>query len=370
MLSRLLRTTLVITMSVSLMGVSGRAQDRPQPVRVGVVGLVHTHVHGILGRPDHGDIEIVGIAEADQNLARRYARQYGFGMNIVYSTLEEMLQQTRPEAVTAFNAIYDHLEVVRVCAPRKIHVMVEKPLAVSLPHAREMAALARLHKIVLLTNYETTWYASNAEAYRLVQGNALGPLRKVVVHSGHSGPREIGVNAEFLEWLIDPKLNGGGAITDFGCYGANLITQLMNNERPQSVTGITQQVKPDIYPHVDDEATILIRYPKMQGIIQASWNWPFSRKDMEIYGASGYAICVDGTHMQVRLANDEVERTRVAPNIDPPLNDPFSLLASVVRGSSTIRPSDLSSLENNLIVMEILEAAKQSAASGKTVNLN
>lgn len=366
----MLKYLLPVAMPVLLFSATAGAEERPRPVRVGVVGLVHTHVHGILGRGDRGDIEVVGIAEPNTELARRYAEQHGLSMDIVYPTIEEMLQESKPEAVAAFNTIHGHLEVVRACAPRNIHVMVEKPLAVSLAHAREMATLAREHNILLLTNYETTWYASNAEAYRLAQDSALGPLRKIVVHDGHPGPREIGVNEEFLEWLVDPKLNGGGAITDFGCYGANLITQLMGNKRPLSVTAVTQQIKPEVYPHVDDEATILLQYPQTQGIIQASWNWPFNRKDMEVYGKTGYAICVDGTRMRVRLAGEAEEQQLTAPNIAPPANDPFALLAAAVRKSITISPSDLSSLENNLIVMEILEAAKQSAKSGKTVELD
>lgn len=345
-----------------------RAQDET-PVRVGIVGLVHTHVHGILGRPDRGDIEIVGIVEPNVELAQRYARQHGFSMDLVYASIKEMLDETQPEAVTAFNTIHGHLEVVQACAPRGIHVMVEKPLAVSLEHATEMAALAREHNIHLLTNYETTWYASNAKAMQLVRENLLGPLRKVVVHDGHPGPKEIGVNKEFLEWLIDPELNGGGAITDFGCYGANLITQLMNNEKPVSVTAVTQQIKPDIYPQVDDEATIVLCYPQMQGIIQASWNWPVSRKDMEIYGKTGQAICIDATRMRIQLAEGAEQRELVAPKLAPPHDDPFSLLAATVRGTVKTKPTDLSALENNLIVMQILEAAKESARTGQTIKL-
>ncbi|MEM8866184.1 MAG: Gfo/Idh/MocA family oxidoreductase [Planctomycetota bacterium] len=345
------------------------AQPHTVPVRVGVVGLVHTHVHAILGRAERGDIEIVGIAEPNTDLAHRYAEQHGYSRDLVSPTLEEMLEKVKPDAVTAFNTIHGHLEVVRVCAPRGVHVMVEKPLAVSLAHANEMAELARQHGILLLTNYETTWYASNAEALRLVRGNALGPLRKVVVHDGHQGPREIGVNDEFLEWLIDPTLNGGGALPDFGCYGANLITQLMQNEKPLSVTAITQQIKPEVYPEVEDEATILLRYPQMQGVIQASWNWPFARKDMEVYGETGLAICDDAKRMRVRLAGEPGAREVLAPPLPPPRDDPFALLAAAVRGEITLQPTDLSAIENNLIVMQILDAAKRSAQEGRTVEL-
>ena len=104
-----------------------------------------------------------------------------------------------------------------------------------------MKALAKQYNIHLLTNFETTWYPSNQEAYRLLQKDTVGAIRKVVIRDGHKGPKKIGVNKEFLEWLIDSVQNGGGAITDFGCYGINLMTWLMKGEKPISVTAVTQQ---------------------------------------------------------------------------------------------------------------------------------
>lgn len=47
------------------------------PLKVAVIGLTHTHVHWILGREDRGDIEIVGIVEANEDLAQRYTKQHG-----------------------------------------------------------------------------------------------------------------------------------------------------------------------------------------------------------------------------------------------------------------------------------------------------
>ena len=74
---------------------------------------------------------------------------------------------------------------------------------------------------------------------------ALGEVRKVVIHDGHKGPKEIGVEPEFFAWLTDPKLDGAGALFDFGCYGADLMTWLMDGKRPRRVTAVTQQIKPD-----------------------------------------------------------------------------------------------------------------------------
>lgn len=334
-----------------------------KPFRIAIAGLTHDHAHGILSRADDGDLEIVGIAEADKALYDRYMQRYRLSIPR-FNTLDELLDETRPEAVAAFTSIYGHLDVVKACAPRKIPVMVEKPLAVNRTHAREMETLARKNGIVLLTNYETTWYASHY-ALRDMQPQ-LGDIRKIVVHDGHSGPKEIGCSKEFLSWLTDPIQNGGGAVVDFGCYGANLSTWLMNGARPVSVSAVLQTIKPDIYPKVDDEATIVLTYPHAQAIIQASWNWPFSRKDIEVYGKSGYAFA-DRKLVRYRYPPNETEQSQVT---EKPFNDPFAYFAGVVRGTIKVSPNDLSSLENNLIVVEILDAARESARTGKAVKLN
>ncbi len=201
---------------------------------------------------------------------------------------------------------------------------------------------------------------------------ALGEVRKVVVHDGHSGPKEIGVGPEFLSWLTDPKLNGGGALFDFGCYGADLMTWLMDGERPQTVTAVTQQIKPDVYPRVDDEATIILTYPKAQAIVQASWNWPFERKDMEVYGQKGYAITVRRDDIRVRRGgNSNQQESREEQIAAKPLPAPYDNSLSYLRAVLVdgMKPDGPSSLEINLTVTEILDAARRSAATGKTIPL-
>ena len=361
-------TQLVGQEPATVMSKSSAVDTSENPLRVGVVGLVHTHVHWILGRPKASDIEIVGIVEPNRKLAEQYSKQHGYSMNLVFNTLDEMVKATKPEAVTAFNTILGHLEVVEYCAPKGIHVMVEKPLAVSWDHAQKMAQLAKIHKIHLLTNYETSWYGTTEQAYELTHNKkAIGEIRRLVFNTGHPGPIEIGCNPEFLEWLTDPGLNGGGALTDFGCYGANLTTWLMQGAVPQTVTCVTQQLKPEKYPKVEDEATILLTYPKAQVIIQASWNWSHNRKDMTVYGTNGYVECINGQDMVVQVDEKTGPVPQQAKNLPQGLHDPFAYLEKVVCGKHKPNNFDLSSLENNMLVMQILEAAKSSAQTGKTV---
>jgi predicted dehydrogenase len=343
-----------------------------KPLRLAVAGMTHGHISFILGRPDRGDFELVGVAEPNHKLVQQLSKRYKLTAELIYADLEKMLDEVKPEAVVAFGSVYDHLKVVEACAPRGIHVMVEKPLAVSVKHAERMAELARKYQIHLLTDYETSWYPTTAQSFKMVnEENFAGKLRKVVIHDGHQGPKEIGCDQFFLEWLTDPVLNGGGAITDFGCYGANLMTALTKGEKPLSVFAVTRQFKPEIYPKVDDEATIIISYPESQCIIQASWNWPFSRKDMEIYGDSGYIVTVDRNHMRWRNRAMDGEMTgKVTSKEVSVYEDPFSYFADVINDNIQMTDYDLYSLNNNLMVVKILEAARESARTGKVVLLN
>jgi predicted dehydrogenase len=341
--------------------------SRP-PLRVGIVGLVHGHVHGFLDQSRHSpEIEIVGIAEPDADLLSKCASRYDFSREQLFSNLEDMIAKAHPQAVLVYTNTFDHRSVVETCARHGVPVIMEKPLAVRMEDALAIQSAARAGKIQVLVNYETSWYRSNHAVYDLVHRGDLGEMRKVVVHDGHSGPKEIGVEPEFLAWLTDPKLNGGGALFDFGCYGADLMTWLMDGQRPLTVTAVTQQIKPHIYSHVDDEATIILTYPKAQAIIQASWNWPFDRKDMEIYGATGYAITVKRDDLRVRRRGSDKEEQIAAQLIPAPYDNELSYVRAVILDG--VKPDQLSALDTNVTVIEILDAARQSAQSGKTIHM-
>ena len=342
----------------------------PQPhpsLRVAIAGLVHGHVHGFLHQYQHSpEIQIIAVVEPDAALRSAAASRYGFDASQMFADLDEMIAKVHPQAVLLYTNTFDHRRVVETCARHGVNVMMEKPLAVSLEDALAMQKAAQAGKIHVLVNYETSWYRSNHAAYDLVHDGSLGEVRKVVVHDGHKGPKEIGVEPEFLSWLTDPKLNGGGALFDFGCYGADLMTWLMDGQRPQTVTAVTQQIKPEIYSKVDDEATIILTYPKAQAIIQASWNWPIDRKDMEVYGQTGQVITVKRDTILMYKAGGNEEQVAAKP-IPAPYDDELAYFRAVILDGT--KEDALSSLETNVTVTEILDAARRSAKEGKTIQL-
>jgi predicted dehydrogenase len=345
------------------------AQEPHRPLRLAIAGLVHGHATGFLRNlVKRGDVELVGIAEPDTSLHAVYGKRFDLPPDRFHRDLEAMLDSAKPEAVGTFTNTFDHAAVVEACAGRRIHVMMEKPLAVSIQHAKAIAQAAARGSIHVLVNYETTWYPTHAAQWRIFrQAGDAGEIRRMVAADGHQGPKEIGVGPEFLAWLTDPVKNGAGALFDFGCYGANLMTWLMDNQRPVSVTARTLRIKPHIYGRVDDEATVLVEYPKATGVIEASWNWPFNRKDFEVYAERGYAHAFGPRVLRSRMPADKEESDVEPPPLPADERDPVSYLRAVVRGR--LKPSGLNSLANNLVVTEILDAARRSAETGRTVRL-
>ncbi|MGC2635765.1 MAG: Gfo/Idh/MocA family oxidoreductase [Acidobacteriaceae bacterium] len=367
MFDRTVRLPLLFVAAVFLSGVPALLAQ--QPVRVAIVGLEHGHVTGFLHAfPLQHDAELVGIVDPDAALRAKYEAQFHLDHGLFYPTLDALLAERHPQALLVYTSVGEHRKVIEEAAARHLDVMVEKPLTLSLEDALAIRRAARAAQIQVLVNYETTWYASNKAVYDMVQQGRLGAVRKVVVHDGHQGPKEIGVQPEFLSWLTDPAQNGAGALYDFGCYGADLMTWLMHGESPVSVTAVTQTDKPQIYPRVDDDATVILRYKGTQAVLMPSWDWTFGRKDMEVYGTKGYAVAVNPTLVRERFSESSPDEAVTAPALVAPEDTSLHYLAAVVRGE--LNPDhDLTSLDTNVVVMQILDAARTSARTGKTVTL-
>lgn len=333
---------------------------RTGPLRIAIIGLVHGHVEGLLWNATHrDDIELVGVYDPDRALFDRLAAKYNLAPSLYHASLDEMLDSTKPEAVSVMSSIADHLEAVEACAPRAIHLLIEKPLAFSAADGERIADLSRQSGILTLTNFETSWYASVREARRLVDSGEMAPIRRMTFRHGHKGPREIGCSEEFLAWLTDPEENGGGAVVDFGCYGAVLATWLMDGERPTSIVAAANTLKPDVYPDVDDDATIVLTYPTATAVIEASWAWTHDNKEMDLYTERGSLHAAKWDELWRRAENGP--RVQVKPVPKPAdLENEWTYLRRVVRGECAVDP--LSSLEYNVVVAEILDEARRQIA--------
>jgi len=345
--------------------VSGTAKTR-----LAVVGLDHDHVWSLLkdiaGEPS---AELVAIAESDAALVSRAQKEAPASVKF-YADYVAMLDEAKPEAVIVATANDRHLEILRQCAKRHIHYSTEKPMAATAADAREMERLAREANIKLMVNYWNAWVAPSHALFHRVRAGEVGPIQKIIVQYGHRGPKEIGVSQQFASWLYDPVRNGGGAIMDFGCYGAELSLWLKG--RPTRVYATTRKMKVEQNNKVDDDATIVLDYPDATAIIEASWDWPYTKDQVEVFGPKGSLLARHNT-LQYRSA--DARGPNVAPDgesvtldaLPKETSNPISYFVDCIRNNKPIE--DPVSARLNVQVMEILDAARESARTGKPQEL-
>jgi predicted dehydrogenase len=350
------------------------ASRYPRPgeakTRLAIVGLDHDHVWGLLKDiAAEPNAELVAIADSRPALVDRAKTRVPTSVKF-YADYVKMLDEAKPEAVIVTTENDKHLEILRECAKRHIHYSTEKPMATTGADAREMQRLADEAGIKMMVNYWNAWVAPTHEIVHRVQSGEVGPVQKMIVRYGHQGPKEIGVSKYFADWLYDPVKNGGGAIMDFGCYGAEWALWLKG--RPTRVYATAQKLKTDQHNEVDDDATIVLQYPDATVIIEASWDWPYDNGEVEVFGPKG-SLLATGEELFHRTANDDrskiaLEGQRIAVNPGPrETSNPVSYFVDCIRHNKPIE--DPLSATLNVHVVEILDAARESVRSGRAQEL-
>lgn len=340
------------------------AQDK---LHVIIVGLSHDHVNRILDKNKAGEIIIEGIVEKDQQLCNKKKEGWQLPGEIFYKDLSLAIKKLHPDLVMVYNAPSEHLAVVKAALPLHVPVMMEKPLCFNYTEAVAIENLSKQYNTKVFTNFPSQWYTSFNEL--LKESSTAGDITKMIMRGGHAGPIEIGCSKDFTAWLTDSAKNGGGALIDFGCYGALAMTQLMQSA-PVSVFANTRRLKPTVYTKVDDEATIVLEYKNATGVIEASWGWPYTIMDVEVYGKQGYLhaaefdVAKNGPAVEIK-ANGEAKDQTIST---PQYKDEIAYLTDVIKNGAPDN-NKMMSLPHNLIVVKILDAAKKSAREGRRINL-
>ncbi|MEO7650451.1 MAG: Gfo/Idh/MocA family oxidoreductase, partial [Bryobacteraceae bacterium] len=256
-----------------------------QEYKIAVIGLVHSHVWGHLPEMLKGDpAKFVGISETNPELIAE-SKNRGAKAIPFFSDYKKMLDEAKPDIVWAFVENNRHLEMVEACAPRKINVIFEKPLASTYKDALAIQKLARKHGIQILTNYQMAWWPANYVAKAQADAGAVGQVWRLRGVVGHGGPGSTGVGKYFFDWLTDPVKNGAGALMDFGCY--NALWSLWYMGRPQTVYAQVNQLRPATFPKVEDNSTMMLSYKNGVGLFEGSWDLPRSYQDLEVFGLKG-----------------------------------------------------------------------------------
>jgi len=336
-----------------------------QQYKIAVIGLVHGHAWGHLPRMVKNDaVKLVGISEPNADLiaeAKKIAPDVP-----TYSDYNKMLDDVKPDIVWSFVENNRHLEIAKACAPRKIHLMYEKPLASTYKDALEIKQLANKYNIKVLTNYQMAWWPANYAAKAQADSGAIGKVWRLHGIVGHGGPGSQGTrNKAFFDWLTDPVQNGAGSLVDFGCY--NALWSLWYMGRPTKVYAQVNHLRPETFPKVEDNADLLLSYPNGVGIFEGSWDLPASYQDLEVFGLGGKVYMKNGQltlHKSGRQAKEEILPVE---NLPPERAEPIAYMVDAIRKNKPIE--GMTALDINVDVVEIIDAAKESIKTGRAVAL-
>ena len=343
-----------------------------QPYKIAVIGLIHAHEGSYVPRMVHSDqVKLVGIAESIPELVNLAKERQGAKDVPFFDDYRKMLDETKPDLVWAFVENNRHLEILKECAPRHIHVIYEKPLASTYKDALAMAELARKYNVKVMCNYQMAWWPANQLARAEVEKGVIGRTWRLRGIVGHGGPGSTGTGKYFFDWLTDPVKNGAGALVDFGCY--NALWSLWYMGRPESVYAEAIHLRPETFPKVEDSATLVLKYKNGINVFEGSWDLPRSFQDLEIFGSSTGpdgtltrgSIYMTQQKVELRMGRDTKELP-LAP-LPPEKADPIAFMVDAIKNNKPIE--GITSLDINIGVVQIIEAAKESIRSGRAVKL-
>lgn len=335
-----------------------------QEYKMAVIGLEHSHVWGHLGTMIKGEqVKLVGIAEPNPELVAE-AKKRGATSVPFFTDYRKMLSETKPDFVWAFVPNNRHLEIVQTCAPLKIHVIFEKPLASTYKDALAIRQLAQKSGIKIMTNYQMAWWPANYTAKAQVDAGALGQVWRLRGIVGHGGPGSSGpANKYFFAWLTDPEKNGAGALMDFECY--NALWSLWYLGRPETVYAQVNHLRPETFPKVEDNSSMILHYKNGVGVFEGSWDLPRSFQDLEVFGLKG-SINMQNGKVELRKGRTAAQEVALQP-LPPERSEPVAYMVNALKQNKAIE--GLTALDINVGVVEIIEAAKQSVKTGKAVAL-
>ena len=337
-----------------------------EPLRIGVLGLSHDHVWDNLPfLAAHTDADLIAAADPNEPLTTRAAEEYGCK---TYASSAELLENEELDAVYIFTSNAEGAELAINAMDKKLHVLIEKPMASRLEQANHMVEAAERNEVKLVINWPFAWWPQLQKALAMAQEGAIGKIWAVKYRAAHAGPAELGCSTYFCDWLFNPELNGAGAMMDYCCYGSVLSATLLG--LPESVTGMVGgQVKDGLT--VEDNALIAMKYPFGMSSAEGSWTQigKLTSYTTTFYGTRGTILVEPRAGGRLFLSTDADPQGSEVPVLDSSeaLKNSANQFVHVIRNDA--EPWLLCNPKHSRNAQEILEAGRMSSEQGQHVTL-
>jgi predicted dehydrogenase len=222
-------------------------------VRYAVVGLGHLAQVAVLPAFAHlPNSEIAALVTSDKRKAKVLARRYRVKNVYDYTQYEECLANGI-DAVYIVLPNHQHREFTVRAAKAGVHVLCEKPMAVSVAECRKMIAAMREARRRLMIAYRLHFEKSNLESIAAGESKKLGKLR---FFSSDFGQQIVGSNVR----LTEPIRKGGGPVFDMGIYCINAARYLFRAE-PIEVWATSASTSEARFRKAEEMTAVTMRFP-------------------------------------------------------------------------------------------------------------
>jgi predicted dehydrogenase len=361
--------------------------------RVGAIGFAHMHINSLLDEfSKHPSVQWVACADTapavpsishkESTRAANLKRALSVtGIPRAYDDYREMLKKEKLDIVVFCPENSRHGEVAEAIARAGSAMVTEKPMAASLSEALRVARAVRTARVEIMVNWPTTWSPAVRAVKPLIDDGVIGDVWEVKWRNGASmGPLAYGTGAnevtdieKGVEWWHSAAA-GGGALLDYCCYGACLSRWYLG-QPAVAATGLKANFA-SAYGDADDNAVIVVRYPRAMAILEATWTtWHTGvPQGPLVYGTRGTLVvdhAVDprtGKDAQVvkvfttRAYAGEPDRVVFGDPLPVGRATPAEEFIHHLETGDPLHPT--LQLEHNVEVMAILDAGIRSAATG------
>lgn len=304
---------------------------------------------------------LVAVCDVRRDAAESLAEKLGVGT--VHTQLDDLLEDNQIDAVYLATPIFLHASQALQVLDAGKHVLVEKPMALSVAEAEQMVNKAREKGKTLATAYYRRFYPKIERLKTLINEGTLGDIVSVVstYHTWYD-PGEGAPGS----WRTQKAQAGGGVIWDMGSHRFDLLIDLLG--MPTQVWAVTETLAHDY--QVEDTASV---YLKMGNGAQCVSTWQWSSRTwvdhLSIIGTKGKVVLepVDSPNLTLFIGKDRAqerlnEEIPLPDNVHEPMIQNF--IDSVLAGVDPVEVG-----EEGLKVNRILEAIDRSSANGCLVTL-
>lgn len=349
----------------------------PAPIRVLLIGTgfgASVHAPGFAGDPA---FRLVGVASGRRENAEAAAKAHG----VPYATddWKRMLDEVDADLVSIVTPVDLHYPMARAALERKRHVLCEKPFAMNVAQAKELAALARSQGVVNVVDHEFRHQPARAALTRLLAEGAAGRLEHVAI--ADRIPGWVRNPTRRLTWLAD-RQRGGGYL---GALGSHHVDTLLLWGGPARrvfcrLRGLAATAPDADPPHraitADDTFTLLLEFRSGATAAVDLFGGAHARRGrFEVFGDRD-SFAIEGERRLVRPKADGTDEAipippdlDLPPTPDVPLLGPFRAMAArvgaAIRDGAPITPTFADGVE----IQKVLDAARLSDQTGEWIEI-